>query len=171
MQTQTHASSCTFHVTNPGKQLWNMHQWWAKSIIIYILQPEVISLEQPQRDIAMCVCACLWIYVCECALRGVLAATAHQCDHTDMLLWALSLDSRVCSVTSPTHACLAGLAALPQAAHPFISIFLTPADKSNHCALILPVSALLNIFAFPRKLVKEKNNTKRHLACHPRAGQ
>lgn len=146
------ASSCKIHVTNTGKQLRNMRQWRAKSNIIYILQLEVSRLALSNlRGTSLCVCYCVlvWSYVCECALWSF-GATAHQCDHTDMLLWALGLDSRVCSITAPTHACLAGLAALPQAAHPFISIFLTPADKSSHCALKLPVWALFKIFAFPR---------------------
>lgn len=99
----------------------------------------------------VCVCYLSWYEsTCESAHFGVFGATAHQCVQADALLRALRLDSGVCSITAPTHACLAGLAALPQAAHPFISILLTPADKSSHGALKLPVPALFKTFAFPR---------------------
>ncbi len=63
--TPNRASSCELHVTNPGEQLWNMHQWRAKGNIIYILQHEISRLasSKPQGDSSVCLCLCLCLYI------------------------------------------------------------------------------------------------------------
>lgn len=114
--------------------------------------PVAMSLYEP-----MCVCVC--------ALRSFFSVTE--------LTRALGLDSRVRSITAPTHACLAGPAALPQAARPFISVSLTPADASSPCPQTAGVRApllLFKTFAFPRegKLVIKKD-TKEALSLPPKS--
>lgn len=80
------ASSCRLHITNPGEQLWNMHQWRAKGNIIYILQLEVSRLASSNlrgtsmcvsESVSVCVCLCvpmsLYESMCESVLFGVFA--------------------------------------------------------------------------------------------------
>lgn len=146
-----------------------MRQRQAKSNIIYvylITWSQQISLEHPQGGLCCaCVLLCLRMSQCMWACTfGVLA-----CDHIDMLLRALDLYSRVCSIIAPTHACLAGLVGLPQAAHPFIFIFLTPADKSSQCALKLPVRAPIQGIHFSQGWKLETKKHKKTLSSPPKS--
>lgn len=144
------ASSCKLHITNSwGRVVKHATVTSQRQHHLYLTTWSYqISLKQPQGDIAMCVLLCLCMNPCA---RVCTLDFYRNCEPVWPYWHAVtSLDSRVCSVTAPTHGCLAGLAALPQAAHPFISIFLTLAHKLSHGVLKLLVQVLFKIFAFPR---------------------
>lgn len=79
VQTHTQSnrdSSCKLHITNPGEQLWNMQQWWAKGNIIYILHLEVSRLASSNlRGTSLCAFVTMFLYdsMCESVHFGVFA--------------------------------------------------------------------------------------------------
>lgn len=145
--------------------MWNTHQWCAKGNIIYILQVQFSRLAL--SNLGGTELQVLRSFSVNPHLKGFTLehrTAVHLCDHADMQSRALCIDYRACSITAPTHACLAAAAALPQGTHPFISIFKTPADKSSHCVLKLQ-SPIQDIrFSHGGKLVIKETQKDTELA-------
>lgn len=168
------ASSCKLHVTNTGKQLRNMRQWRAKSNIIYILQLEVSRLALSNlRGTSLCVCFTVsWYEAMYVSVHfGVLAqlrisVTILTC-YYEPSAWTPG-----CAPLQLPHMPVWQDSQLSHRQHIHSSLSSWP-------QLINQVTVPLNCQSepysryslFPGMEISDKNKTKRHLACHPRAGQ